>query len=84
MAVRNRHGIVRRMSRKGNCDDKAVVESVLRSLKNELDHHRDYRTRQAVRADVFDYLARFYNRRRKHESLGDHTPSAYDSMEREV
>lgn len=82
MALLNRHGIVRRMSRKGNCDDNAAVESFLSSLKNELVHHLDYRSRQEVGSDSFNYMELFYNRRRKHESLGDHTPTAYDSMER--
>ena len=77
-----RHGVVRSMSRKGNCYDNAVVESFFSSLKNELVHHQDYQTRQEARSDIFDYIELFYNRRRKHESLGYHTPTAYDSIKR--
>ncbi len=77
-----RHGIVRSMSRKGNCYDNAVVESFFSSLKNELVHHQDYYTRQEARSDIFDYIELFYNRRRKHESLGYHTPAAYESIKR--
>ena len=77
-----RHGVVRSMSRKGNCYDNAVVESLFSSLKNELVHHQDYKTRQDARSDIFDYIELFYNRRRKHESLGYHTPTAYDSIKR--
>ncbi len=77
-----RHGVVRSMSRKGNCYDNAVVESLFSSLKNELVHHQDYKTRQDARSDIFDYIELFYNRRRKHESLGYHTPMAYDSIKR--
>ena len=75
-----RHGMMRSMSRKGNCYDNAVVESFFSSLKNELVHHQDYHTRQEARSDIFDYIELFYNRRRKHESLGYHTPTAYDSI----
>ena len=75
-----RHGVVRSMSRKGNCYDNAVVESFFSSLKNERVHHQDYHTRQEARSDIFDYIEVFYNRRRKHESLGYHTPTAYDSI----
>ena len=77
-----RHGVVRSMSRKGNCYDNAVVESFFSSLKNELVHHHDYHTRQEARSDIFDYIELFYTRRRKHESLGDHTPTTYDSIKR--
>ncbi len=77
-----RHGVVRSMSRKGNCYDNAVVESFFSSLKNELVHHQDYHTRQEARSDIFAYIELFYNRRRKHESLGYHTPTAYDSIKR--
>ncbi len=77
-----RHGMIRSMSRKGNCYDNAVVESLFSSLKNEIVHHQDYHTRQQARSDIFDYIELFYNRRRKHESLGYHTPTAYDSIKR--
>jgi len=75
-----RHGMMRSMSRKGNCYDNAVVESFFSSLKNELVHHQDFHTRQEARSDIFDYIELFYNQRRKHESLGYHTPTAYDSI----
>ncbi len=77
-----RHGIMRSMSRKGNCYDNAVVESLFSSLKNELVHHQDYHTRQEARSDIFDYIELFYNRRRKHESLGYPTPTTYGSIKR--
>ncbi len=73
-----RHGVVRSMSRKGNRYDNAVVESFFSSLKNELVHHQDYHTRQEARSDIFDCIELFYNRRRKHESLGYYTPTAFD------
>jgi len=39
-------------------------------------------SRQEAKSDIFDYIELFYNRQRKHESLGYHTPTAYDSIKR--
>jgi putative transposase len=66
------------MSRKGNCYDNAVVESFFSSLKNELIHHRDYHTRDQARAEIFDYVELFYNRKRIHQSLDYETPLMYE------
>ncbi|MGH9786315.1 MAG: IS3 family transposase [Terriglobia bacterium] len=63
-------GLVASMSRKGNCYDNAVVESFFSTLKNELVHDRDYRTREEARAEVFEFIEVFYNRQRLHQSLG--------------
>jgi putative transposase len=73
-----RHGIVRSMSRKGNCYDNAVVESFFSSLKNELIHHRDYHTREQARTEIFEYIELFYNRRRIHQSLDYEPPLVYE------
>jgi len=74
------YGIVRSMSRKGNCYDNAVVESFFSSLKNEIIHHRDYHTREQARTDIFEYVELFYNRRRIHQSLDYLTPMKYESV----
>jgi putative transposase len=73
-----RQGVVRSMSRKGNCYDNAVVESFFSSLKNELVHHRDYHSREEARSEIFDYIELFYNRRRMHQSLGYLSPIEYE------
>ena len=73
-------GVVRSMSRKGNCYDNAVAESFFSSLKNELIHHRDYHTREQARSEIFEYIELFYNRQRIHQSLGYHTPIRYEQM----
>ena len=73
------YGIVRSMSRKGNCYDNAVVESFFSSLKNEIIHHRDYHTREQARTEIFEYVELFYNRRRIHQSLDYLTPMKYES-----
>ncbi len=56
------NGITCSMSDKGSCYDNAVVESFFASLKRERTKRRNYRTRDEARADVFDYIERFYNR----------------------
>ena len=58
------------MSRPGNCWDHAVVESVFASLKTELIHQRSWLTRHEARAAIFEYLEVFYNRARRHSTLG--------------
>jgi len=60
------HGLVRRMSRKGNCYDNSVAESFFTPPRNKLIHHQDYHTRQEARSDIFAYIELFYNRPRKH------------------
>jgi len=60
------HGIVSSMSGVGNCYDNAVAESFFGLLKQERVYRRRYGTRAEARADVFDYIERFYNRQRSH------------------
>jgi len=52
-------GVVRRMGRRGNCYDNAAVESFFSSLTNEWIHHRDYRSREEARSEVFEYIELF-------------------------
>ena len=68
------------MSRKGNCWDNAPSESFFNSLKNERLHDSHYETRADARADVFDYIEVFYNRSRRHSSLGFVSPMSLRSM----
>lgn len=65
------------MSRKGNCWDNAPTESFFNSLKNERVHAARYETRAQAEADLFEYIAVFYNRRRRHSTLGYRSPSQY-------
>ncbi len=68
------YGMVCSMSRKGNCWDNAPAESFFNSLKNERVHGTRYTTREDARADLFDYIEVFYNRSRRHSTLGYHSP----------
>jgi len=58
------------MSRKGNCWDNAPMESFFHTLKTELVYHRDYLARDEARRDIFEYIEVFYNRQRRHSTLG--------------
>ena len=65
------------MSRKGNCWDNAPTESFFNSLKNERVHGSRYRTRADAKADVFQYIEIFYNRVRRHSTLGQTSPEQF-------
>lgn len=73
-----RHGITCSMSSAGSCYDNAVVESFFATLKRERTRRRQYRTRDDARADLFDYIERFYNRERRHSYLGYLSPVGYE------
>ena len=72
------HDLESSMSRRGNCWDNAVVESFFSSLKKERIKKRVYKTRELARADVFDDIEVFYNRKRRHSHLGGVSPEAYE------
>lgn len=74
------HGIECSMSGTGNCYDNAAMESWFGLLKRERVHRRRYRTRAEARSDVFDYIERFYNRRRPHGSSGRMSPLKYEQV----
>lgn len=65
------------MSRKGNCYDNAPMESFWGTLKQELVHHRRYRTRQEAMQDITEYIEVFYNRQRRQARLDFLSPAAY-------
>jgi len=73
-----RAGIVCSMSGVGQCWDNAVVESTFASLKRELVHHETYATRAEAKASVFEYLEVFYNRVRRHSTLGYVSPAEFE------
>jgi len=72
------HGITCSLSDKGSCYDNAVVESFFSTLKRERVKRRTYRTRNQARADIFDYIERFYNRERRHGYIGNISPAQYE------
>lgn len=73
------HGIECSMSRRGNCYDNAPVESFFSSLKRERVRRQTYKTRDEAKADVFDYIECFYNRKRRHTYLGYISPVEFEN-----
>ena len=73
-----RHGIEASMSSTGNCYDNAVAESFFGLLKRERINRVRYRTREEARADVFEYIEVFYNRKRRHGFLGNISPAEFE------
>jgi putative transposase len=72
------HGVVCSMSRSGNVWDNAAMESFFSSLKTERTARRMYRTRDDAKADVFDYIERFYNPKRRHSTIGYLSPMEFE------
>jgi transposase InsO family protein len=71
-------GVVCSMSRKGNCWDNAVAESFFATLKTELVYTRRFATRAEARDAIFDFIEVFYNRRRRHSTLGYVSPVEFE------
>jgi putative transposase len=67
------------MSRKGNCWDNAVAESLFSSLKKERIKKHIYKTRELALIDVSDYIESFYNRTRRHQHLGGVSPEQFEA-----
>ena len=67
------------MSAKGDCYDNAVMESFWGTLKTEEVYQQRYATRAQARAAIFEYIEVFYNRKRRHSSLGYLSPEAFEA-----
>ena len=74
------NGVTCSMSRSGNVWDNAAMESFFSSLKTERVARKVYRTRDQAKADVFDYIERFYNPRRRHSTLGYLSPIDFEKQ----
>lgn len=81
-------GITCSMSRKGECWDNAVAESFNSTLKTELVHRTIFLTREIARTAITEWIEVFYNRQRRHSTIGYSTPIAfeerYDAMQAEM
>lgn len=78
------HGFVCSMSRKGNCWDNAPAESFFHTLKTELCHHQQYGTREQAKQAIFEYIEVFYNRKRRHSTIGYLSPAQYEEKHRKA
>lgn len=70
------------VGRPGTCWDNAVAESFFATLKTELLHRAVWPTRQRARSAVFQYIEGFYNRHRRHSTLGYRSPAEYEEHQR--
>lgn len=72
------HGIIQSMSAKGDCYDNAVAESFFHTLKTEYVYFESFRTRAHAQSGIFEYIEVFYNRVRRHSTLGNMSPQAFE------
>lgn len=72
-------GIAVSMGSRGDCFDNAVAESFFSTLKKELVHRQTWKTRRELGAAVFEYIEVFYNRERRHSTLGYLSPEQYEN-----
>ena len=72
------NGVTCSMSRSGNVWDNAAMESFFSSLKTERIASKTYRSRNDAKADVFDYIERFYNPKRRHSTIGYLSPMEFE------
>jgi transposase InsO family protein len=66
------------MGSKGDCFDNAVAESFFATLKKELIHGRAWPDKAELRTEVFEYIELFFNRRRRHSTLGMLSPTQFE------
>jgi putative transposase len=71
-------GIARSMGSTGDCYDNAVAESFFATLKKELVHRRSWPTRRELTSELFEYIEAFYNRIRRHSTLGMLSPLDFE------
>ena len=67
------------MGSKGCCFDNAVAESFFATLKKELVHRRSWPTRRELTSELFEYVEAFYNRARRHSTLGYLSPVEFET-----
>jgi transposase InsO family protein len=72
------HDIQVSMSRKGNCWDNAVMERFFGTLKRECTSREHFKTHEEARTAIFEYIEAFYNRVRKHSTLGYLSPVHFE------
>ena len=73
------HELLCSMSKKGDCYDNACAETFFHSLKVELIHGVRYRTREEAKRDIFEYIETYYNRIRRHSTIGYISPAEFEN-----
>lgn len=72
------------MSRKGNCWDNAIAESFFHTLKTELVYTERYVTKEMAKQTIFQYIEVYYNRVRRHSSIGSIAPEVFENQMKKV
>ena len=72
--------IIASMSGRGNCYDNAAMESFYHTLKTEHIYFEYYKTREEAKKSIFEYVEVFYNRQRRHSTLGFVAPMAFEKQ----
>jgi putative transposase len=75
-----RFSVEQSMSRKGNCWDNAVAESFFKTMKTEMVYHENFITRVQAKLAIFEYIEVWYNRKRRHSTLGYLTPQEFEQL----
>lgn len=76
----SRHSIIASMSGRGNCYDNSAMESFFHTLKTEHIYFEHYQTREQARQSIFEYVEVFYNRKRRHSTLGYVSPAVFEKQ----
>lgn len=72
------YSIAGSMSRTGDCYDNAVIESFFKTLKYEWTKHTRYRTREEAKMSIFEFIEIYYNKQRRHSTLGFISPERFE------
>jgi putative transposase len=72
--------VLQSMSRKGNCWDNAVAESFFKSMKTEMVYQIKFATKKQAKLAIFEYIEVWYNRERRHSTLGYLTPCEFEEI----
>ena len=79
-ALLKKYGFICSMSRKGNCWDNGVAESFFHTLKVELINGHRYKTRKEAKQSIFHYIEVYYNRVRRHSTIGSIAPEVFENQ----
>jgi len=74
------YGVIRSISRKGNCWDNAVAESFFKSLKTELIYGNKLVFKKQMESEIFQYIEIWYNRKRRHSALNYKTIEEFNNL----
>ncbi|MDF1757561.1 MAG: IS3 family transposase [Legionellaceae bacterium] len=82
--IMRKYGLISSMSRKGNCWDNSVAESFFHSIKTVLIYHEKYASRKIAKQSIFQYIEIYYNRLRRHSTVGLIATMVFESRYKSV